>query len=63
MPIDKIIVIIGGIGLIGFIVWYFLMRPEEEPKRKIVSITIKSVYVHKNRLSYRNDLRVVRADH
>lgn len=34
MPIDKIIVIIGGIGLIGFIVWYFLMRPEEEIKKE-----------------------------
>ncbi len=30
MSPDKIIVIIGGIGLVGFIVWYFLMRPEEK---------------------------------
>ena len=34
MSIDKIIVIIGGIGLIGFIVWYFLMRPEEKEEAK-----------------------------
>ena len=34
MDFDKIIVIIGGIGLIGFIVWYFLMRPEEKEEAK-----------------------------
>ena len=34
MSPDKIIVIVGGIGLIGFIVWYFLMRPEDEIKEK-----------------------------
>jgi len=34
MSLDKIIVLIGGIGLIGFIVWYFLMRPENEIKEK-----------------------------
>lgn len=30
MAIDKVAVIISGIGLIAFIVWYFLMRPEEK---------------------------------
>ena len=34
MSPDKIIVLIGGIGLIGFIVWYFLMRPEEKEEAK-----------------------------
>src|SRR3989304_8846810 len=34
MSLDKIIVLIGGIGLIGFIVWYFLMRPEEKEEVK-----------------------------
>lgn len=35
MSLDKIFVIIGGIGLIGFIVWYFLMRPEEKAEAKV----------------------------
>lgn len=30
MDLDKILVIGGGVGLVGFIVWYFLMRPEEQ---------------------------------
>ena len=34
MSPDKIIVIIGGIGLIRFIVWYFLMRPKEKEEAK-----------------------------
>ena len=34
MSLDKINVLIGGIGLIGFIVWYFLMRPEEKEEAK-----------------------------
>ena len=34
MSLDKIIVLIGGIGLIGFIVWYLLMPPENEIKEK-----------------------------
>ena len=34
MPLDKILVIIGGVGLIIFIIKYFLMRPEERAEAK-----------------------------
>ena len=34
MSLDKFFVIIGGICLISFIVWYFLMRPEEKEEAK-----------------------------
>ena len=50
MDFDKIIVIVGGIGLIGFIVWYFLMRPEEKAEARAeqgmqeIKITVERGY-------------------